>query len=60
MDYVLDYLKKTGTPVTRKNYVGLNWPGADYDKPLPAELEADIPEDLQHPDYKETKNASNG
>jgi hypothetical protein len=52
LDYVLDYLKKTGVPVTRKNYVGLNTPGADYDKPLPAELEAEIPEELQHPDFK--------
>jgi len=55
MDYVLDYLKKADIPVTRKNYVGLNWPGADYDKPLPAELEAEIPEELQHPDFKEVK-----
>jgi hypothetical protein len=52
MDYVLDYLKKADIPVTRKNYVGTNWPGADYDKPLPAELEAEIPEELQHEDFK--------
>ena len=52
MDYVLDYLKKKGTPVTRENYVSTNWPGADPNKPLPAELEADIPKELQHPDYK--------
>ena len=55
MDYVKQYLEKTGVPVTRKNYVGTNWPGADYDKPLPAELEAEIPEELQHPEFKETK-----
>ena len=52
MDYVKAYLEKTGVPVTRRNYVSLNTPGADYDKPLPAELEAEIPEELQHPDFK--------
>ena len=52
MDYVKQYLEKKGIPVTRKNYVGLNTPGADYDKPLPAELEAEIHEELQHEDFK--------
>ena len=55
MDYVLDWLKENNIPATRRSYVGLNWPGADYDKPLPAELEAEIPEELQHPEFKETK-----
>ena len=55
MDYVLDWLKENNIPATRRSYVGLNWPGADYDKPLPAELEAEIPEELQHPDFKEVK-----
>jgi hypothetical protein len=48
MDYTLEYLKKSGIPVTRENYVGLNWLG-DYDpaKPLPAELEASLPAEIQ-------------
>jgi hypothetical protein len=47
-DLVVGYLKKLGLPVTRENYIGLNWCG-DYqwDKPLPAELEASLPEELQ-------------
>ena len=48
MDYTLEYLKKNGIPVTRENYIGLNWAG-DYDskQALPAELEASLPEELQ-------------
>lgn len=48
VDYTLDYLKKNDIPVTRENYVALNWMG-DYsaDKPLPAELEASLPASLQ-------------
>jgi hypothetical protein len=52
VDYVKQFLEKNSIPVTRKSYMGLNWPGADYDKPLPAELEAEIPEELQHEDFK--------
>ncbi len=52
-DYTLEYLKKNEIPVTRANYVEVNWMG-DYDpkEPLPAELEAEIPEELQHEDFK--------
>lgn len=47
-DYTLEYLKKNNIPVTRENYVGLNFLG-DYDpkEALPAELEADLPKELQ-------------
>lgn len=47
-DYVLDYLKENNLPVTRENYINVNWMG-DYDpaEPLPAELEASLPEELQ-------------
>lgn len=47
-DLLLDFMKKNNIPVTRENYIGLNWAG-EYDaaKPLPAELEADLPEELQ-------------
>lgn len=50
-DHVYDYLKKKG-PVTREDYINLNWMG-DIDgvefrnKPLDAELEAEMPEELQ-------------
>jgi hypothetical protein len=48
IDYTLDYLKKNKIPVTRENYIGLDFAG-DYDpkQPLPAELEASLPKELQ-------------
>ena len=48
MDSVLEYLRDNDIPVTRENYIGLNWMG-EYDptQPLPAELEAELPEGLQ-------------
>lgn len=48
MDYTLEYLKENNLPVTRENYINVNWMG-DYDpaEPLPAELEASLPEELQ-------------
>ena len=55
-DYVLDYMKKNDIPMTRKNYIELNWMGqADPNQPLPAELEAEMPEELQHSDLKSEK-----
>jgi hypothetical protein len=47
-DLIVDYLKKHNIPVTRESYINLNWMG-DHDpsKPLPAELEAELPKDLQ-------------
>ncbi len=56
MDYTLEYMKKNGIPMTRANYVGLNWMG-DYDpaRPLPAELEASIPKEFQLQDESNTQ-----
>lgn len=47
-DSIVETLKRLGLPVDRDHYVSLNWCG-DYDpkKPLPAELEASLPEELQ-------------
>ena len=39
---ILDYMKARQLPLTRENYVALNWPeGAP--SPLPAELEQEMP-----------------
>lgn len=47
MDHVYEWLKSKG-PVTRADYVNTNWFGKyDPNRPLPAELEAEIPEELQ-------------
>lgn len=47
-DKIIEYLKDNDIPVTRENYIGLNWMG-DYDpsEPLPPELEMELPEELQ-------------
>lgn len=52
-DYTLEYLQKHNIPVTRENYIAINWMG-DYpgDQPLPAELEASLPTELQWDNYK--------
>ena len=57
VDYVMNYLKEHNIPVTRENYIEINWMG-DYDpsKPLPAELEAELPSALQMQDEEETDN----
>jgi uncharacterized lipoprotein YmbA len=48
IDYVLNYLKKNNIPVTRQSYIEYNWLGQyDWRKPLPAELEAELPKELQ-------------
>ena len=55
MDYVIEYMKSKNIPVNRKNYIDVNWLGQwDHNKPLPAELEAEMPEELQHPDFKKS------
>jgi hypothetical protein len=48
-DYVLQYMKANDIPLTRANYIGLNWFGdiEEPDEPLPAELEAELPKELQ-------------
>jgi len=47
-DIVKAYLEKNGVPVTRENYIGLAFAG-DYDpkEPLPGELEASLPAEIQ-------------
>ena len=57
MDHVLNYMEENNSPITRKNYIEINWMG-DYDpsKPLPAELEAELPSALQMQDEEETDN----
>lgn len=57
MDHVLNYMEENNIPVNRKNYIEINWMG-DYDpsKPLPAELEAELPSALQMQDEEETDN----
>ena len=53
-DFVLEYLKKQGIAITRETYVYLSTLG-DQDGSsgvLDGELEAELPEELQHPDFK--------
>lgn len=44
-DHVLDYMKALGLPLTRENYLALNFPEGAPD-PLPQELEQLMPRDL--------------
>lgn len=55
-DEIVKFLRDNKIPVTRANYIGLNWLG-DYDpsEPLPAELEMDLPEELQFQEKGTTK-----
>lgn len=54
MDHILEYMKKHELPLNRQTYVSLNWMGEqDPSKPLPAELEASLPKELQMKDNKE-------
>jgi len=48
VDYVKKYMEKNDIPLTRESYIKLNWPGVDPKKPLPAELEAELPEEFQN------------
>ena len=47
MDFVLEYMKKHDIPLTRENYLAIDRPGVDPSKPLPAELEAEMPDEIQ-------------
>ena len=44
-DDVIDLLKEAGVPVTRENYIDLNWGGPP--KIWTAELEGELPKELQ-------------
>jgi hypothetical protein len=47
-DIVLAYMKKHELPLNRQTYVSLAFAGdQDPSQPLPAELEAEIPEEFQ-------------
>lgn len=47
-DMIVQYLVANGIPVTRRNYVMLDWMGdKDPRKELGAECEADLPKQLQ-------------
>lgn len=55
-DLLLEYLKKHNIPVTRENYVTLATLGdQNGSEPLGAELESELPEGLQHADFREGK-----
>jgi hypothetical protein len=56
MDFVLEYLKKHNIPITRDAYINLSTFGDESGEDmLDAELEAALPQDLQHPDFREEK-----
>ena len=42
---VIDLMKQAGIPITRENYINTNW--GDPDLEWTAELEAELPEELQ-------------
>jgi hypothetical protein len=48
-DPLVQWMLKLGEPVTRENYLALNFPEGVPD-PLPAELEASLPWELQLPE----------
>lgn len=51
-DSRLAFMRENGIPITRKNYIELNWMGdiENPDEPLDAELEASLPLELQPPE----------
>ena len=46
MSIVLDYMKKHNIPLTRENYLQINYMG-DVPEELDAEAEAEIPEEIR-------------
>jgi hypothetical protein len=44
-DHVLNFMRKNAIPLTRRNYIDLNWLGDPPEEPLDYELEAEIPMD---------------
>jgi hypothetical protein len=47
-DPLLDWMKKKNIPLTRENYILLNWGGEkNPDEPLDPESEAELPEEFQ-------------
>ena len=51
-DGVLEYMREKGFSIDRKTYFELAfWGDWDYTLPLPAEMEAEIPEEVQFPNW---------
>lgn len=50
---LLEYLKKHNIPVDRRTFVSLDTLGDESGEDmLDAEMEAELPQELQHPDFK--------
>ena len=47
-DTILAYLQKAGLPVTRENYLAINYPGG-LPEPWTQDLENELPLELQQP-----------
>lgn len=47
-DTILAYLQKVGLPVTRENYLAINYPGG-LPEPWTQDLENELPLELQQP-----------
>ncbi len=52
-DPVSQELKRLGLPLTRENWLGMNYPFDPIPNPYPAELEMEMPEQLRLPEYRE-------
>ena len=53
VNHVINYMRKQGIEVNRKNFVTLNTLGDENGEDmLDAENEAELREELQHPDFK--------
>jgi hypothetical protein len=46
LNHLLDYMRAHNIPLTRENYLAINWPEGAPD-PMPAELEAEIPPEFR-------------
>jgi hypothetical protein len=53
-DLLLEYMRRRGIEINRENYLQLATLGDESGaEMLDAELEAELPQELQHPDFKE-------
>ena len=52
-DGIVEWLRKNNIPVTREHYFDAAWltPDWDWNLPLPAEMEAELPEEVRFPNY---------
>lgn len=58
-DRLLEYMKKHNIPVTREQYLALNY-GSDYPDDLTADEEASLPEEIQNLKADENDPARHG